>query len=220
MKKKPKYKIFLLIFCSVIILIILFFLFFKFSNINIEPKKFESVLGYYFSNQSLWTIFNNSRFIMNNYPEIIKINIKPNFLNLSISVKINETTYVAKICDQKECFYLDTFSRIIKPKLTVPEKMPLIEAHIQITNNSLLHPLLQNTLATIFEYANWKPMIIRKIIIYSNLDIGIIDSSNKEFIFDPYKDIEQQIKKMEIFNNKKIQGKRIDLRINKKIYFY
>lgn len=157
---------------------------------------------------------------MATFPEIIRISIKPNFFKLNITITINETTYVAKICYQEECSYLDIFARIIKPKLTVPEKLPFIQSYIQITNNSMLHPLLQNALATIFEYANWKPVIIKKIIIYSNLDIAIIDSLDREFIFDPYKDIEQQIKKMEIFINKKIEGKRIDLRINKKIYFY
>ncbi len=88
-----------------------------------------------------------------------------------------------------------------------------------IKKNTLLNPEIKNFFNVLFEYANWKPFVLKEITIYKNFDIGVIDNENREFLFDPSKNIEEQIKKLHIFLNKKFTGKRIDLRITKKIYF-
>ncbi len=147
-------------------------------------------------------------------------------------MKIKSSEVIAQICDEKECFYLDNYGEIIEPRGGLTRtgtrlhagrqgltRTLLIYSFLPIEKNTLLNPEIKNLLSLLFEYANWKPLVLKEIKIYKNFDVGVIDSENREFLFDPSKNIEEQIKKLHIFLTKNFPGTRIDLRITKKIYF-
>jgi hypothetical protein len=217
-RRKRKLRISLILSLILFFLISYFVFFYRFQKIIIEPVEFKNDLLPYFQNKSPYQVFLNSKQITAEFPEIKKINIKSNLLQQKLEIKILTSKIIAKICDQKQCFYLDNFAEIIAPKKQQTPNL-LIYSFLPIEKNTLLNPDIKNFLALVFEYANWKPLILKEIKIYSNFDIGIIDNLDREFLFDPSRDIEEQIKKLHIFLTKNFTGKRIDLRITKKIYF-
>ncbi len=218
MKRRRKH-LFLILTLILIFSIFSFILFFKFKKIDLEPEEFNQILDIYFQNKTPYQIFSNLDKILIDFPQIIKIEIYPNPFKRNLKVKITTSKLVAEICDQKSCFYLDNYARIIS--LPQNKKLNLIKivSSLPIEKDSLLNPKIKNFLALIFEYANWKPLVSKQIKIYSNFDLGLIDEKNREFLFDPNKDLEEQIKKLHLFLIKEYQGSRIDLRIPKKIYF-
>ena len=124
---------------------------------------------------------------MQQYPEIIKIEIYPNPFYQKLKIKIESAKLVARICDWKNCFYLDNYARIIKAKQPEKNNLLKITSYLEIEENSFLNPKIKNLLSLIFEYANWKPLILKEIKIYSNFDIGVIDYANRQFLLTPIK---------------------------------
>jgi hypothetical protein len=173
--------------------------------------------------KTFYEIFPNLKKIMKDFPEIKKIDLRANIFKQKLFLKIKSSEIIAQICDEKNCFYLDNYGEIISPASTSTEtrRKQLLRIHsfLPIEKNTLLNPEIKNFLSLLFEYANWKPLVLKEIKIYKNFDVGVIDSENREFLFDPSKNIEEQIKKLHIFLTKKFSGTRIDLRISKKIYF-
>jgi hypothetical protein len=217
-RKKGKLIVNLILTLFFVFLIFSFIFLFKFKNIVIEPDDFEKDLMPYFKDKSSYQIFYNLKEIMINFPEIKKMEIRSNIFEQKLKIEITTSKIIAQICDQKDCFYLDNYGEIIISKRK--EKVNFkIYSFLPLEKNTLLNPEIKNLLALVFEYANWKPFILKEIKIYSNFDIGIIDDTNREFLFNPTKNTEEQIKKLHIFLTKNFSGKRIDLRIPKKIYF-
>jgi hypothetical protein len=219
MKRKRKINLWLIFIIFFITILIYFIFFFNFKTITVEPENFNKYFQLYFIKKDIFNLTKNVTQIMKDFPEIKKISLKINIFKSKINIKIETTKIIAKICDKNKCLFLDDSARIIQPKINSFKNLLLINSELQIENNTLLNPEIKNLLALIFEYANWKPLILKKINIYSNFDIGVIDEKNREFLFDPSRNLEEQIKKMEIFLRKKIEGKRIDLRIPQKIFF-
>jgi len=215
---KRKLSVNLILTLIFVFLIFSFIFLFKFKNIIIEPEDFEKYLMPYFKDKFPYQIFSNLKEIMIKFPEIKKMEIRSNIFEQKLKVKITTSKIIAQICDQKNCFYLDNYGEIIMPSIKEEANFK-IYSFLPIEKNTLLNPEIKNLLALVFEYANWKPLILKEIKIYSNFDIGVIDDSNREFLFDPAKNTEEQIKKLHIFLTKNFSGKRIDLRISKKIYF-
>jgi hypothetical protein len=163
---------------------------------------------------------------MKDFPEIKKIDLRVNIFKQKLFLKIKSSEIIAQICDEKNCFYLDNYGEIIESRREFTQTqrgstrtLLRIYSHLPIEKNTLLNPEIKNFLSLLFEYANWKPLVLKEIKIYKNFDVGVIDSENREFLFDPSKNIEEQIKKLHIFLTKNFPGTRIDLRITKKIYF-
>jgi len=217
-RRKRKLRVDLILTLIFVFLIFSFIFLFKFKNIVIEPEDFGKDLMTYFKDKSPYQIFSNLKEIMLNFPEIKKIEIMSNIFEQKLKVEITASKIIAQICDQKNCFYLDNYGEIIIPHNKEPIGLK-IYSFLPIEKNTLLNPEIKDLLALVFEYANWKPLILKEIKIYSNFDIGVIDDTNREFLFDPAKNTEEQIKKFHIFLTENFSSKRIDLRIPKKIYF-
>jgi len=201
-------------------LIFSFIFFFKFKKVETEPEIFLNYLSPYLKDKTFYEIFPNLKKIMKDFPEIKKIDLRANIFKQKLFLKIKSSEIIAQICDEKNCFYLDNYAEIIEPGLhkSTPTFLRIF-SFLPIEKNTLLNPEIKNLLSLLFEYANWKPLLLKEIKIYKNFDVGVIDSKNREFLFDPGKNIEEQIKKLHIFLNKNFPGTRIDLRITKKIYF-
>jgi hypothetical protein len=233
MKKRKKTKLIRFILPLIFLFLIFSFIFlFRFKEIEVEPETFINYLTPYLKDKTLYEIFPNLKKIMKDFPEIKKIDLRANIFKQKLFLKIKSSEVIAQICDEKECFYLDNYGEIIEPRggLTrTGTRLPagrqgltrtlLIYSFLPIEKNTLLNPEIKNLLSLLFEYANWKPLVLKEIKIYKNFDVGVIDSENREFLFDPSKNIEEQIKKLHIFLTKNFPGTRIDLRITKKIYF-
>lgn len=220
MKRKQKRLTFLIILTfSFIFLLVYFLFFFNFKTIIIEPENLNKYFQTYLIKKNIFNLTKNIIQIIKDFPEIKKISSKFNLFKSQVDIKIETTKIIAKICDKDKCLFLDDSARIIQPKINFLENFLFIISELPIKSNTVLNPEIKNLLALIFEYANWKPLILKKIKIYTNFDIGIIDKDEREFLFDPSKNLEEQIKKMEIFLRKNFEGKRIDLRIPQKIYF-
>jgi hypothetical protein len=233
MKKRKKTKLIRFILPLIFLFLIFSFIFlFRFKEIEVEPETFINYLTPYLKDKTLYEIFPNLKKIIKDFPEIKKIDLRANILKQKLFLKIKSSEVIAQICDEKECFYLDNYGEIIEPRggLTrTGTRLPagrqgltrtlLIYSFLPIEKNTLLNPEIKNLLSLLFEYANWKPLVLKEIKIYKNFDVGVIDSENREFLFDPSKNIEEQIKKLHIFLTKNFPGTRIDLRITKKIYF-
>jgi len=214
-------------------LIFSFIFFFRFKEIEVEPEIFINYLSPYLKDKTFYEIFPNFKKIMKDFPEIKKIDLRANIFKQKLFLKIKSSEIIAQICDEKKCFYLDNYGEIIEPGGGLTQtgtRLPAgrqgstrtllrIYSHLPIEKNTLLNPEIKNFLSLLFEYANWKPLVLKEIKIYKNFDVGVIDSENREFLFDPSKNIEEQIKKLHIFLTKNFPGTRIDLRITKKIYF-
>lgn len=220
MKRKREKSLFFLILPLFIFVLFFYFIFiFNFKEVNIKPENLKPYLNPYFIQKSPFNIYQNVKKIMIDFPEIKKISLKLDPLKQKLNIEIEATKIIAKICHYQNCFYLDNSTRIIKPKILPTDNLLTINSLLPIEENSLLNPEIKNLLVILFEYANWKPLIIKEIIIHPNFDISVIDEKNREFLFDPSKNPEEQIKKMEIFFKKNYPGTRIDLRIPLKIYF-
>jgi len=220
MKQRRKSKLIIFILPPIFIFLIFSFIFFfKFKEIEIEPEVFLNYLTPYLKDKTLLEIFPNLEKIMKDFPEIKKIDVRADIIKQKLFLEIKNSEIIAQICDEKNCFYLDNYAEIIKPAISKKQNLLKIYSSLPIEKNTLLNPEIKNLLSLLFEYANWKPLLLKEIKIYKNFDIGIIDEKDREFLFDPSKDIEEQIKKLHIFLIKNFQGKRIDLRIPKKIYF-
>jgi hypothetical protein len=201
-------------------LIFSFIFFFRFKEIKTEPDIFFNYLSPYLKDKTLYEIFPNLKKIMKDFPEIKKIDLRANIFKQKLFLEIKSSEIIAQICDEKNCFYLDNYGEIIVPGTRKPTRTLLnIFSFLPIEENTLLNPEIKNLLSLLFEYANWKPLVLKEIKIYKNFDVGVVDSENREFLFDPSKNIEEQIKKLHIFLTKNFPGTRIDLRITKKIYF-
>jgi hypothetical protein len=219
MKRRKKTKLIKFILPLIFLFLIFSFIFFfRFKEIETEPEIFLNYLSPYIKDKTLYEIFPNLKKIMKDFPEIKKIDLRANIFKQKLFLKIKSSEIIAQICDEKNCFYLDNYGEIIEPKRR-PTRTLLIYSFLPIEKNTLLNPEIKNLLSLLFEYANWKPLILKEIKIYKNFDVGVIDSENREFLFDPSKNIEEQIKKLHIFLTKNFPGTRIDLRITKKIYF-
>jgi hypothetical protein len=207
-------------------LIFSFIFFFKFKEIETEPEDFTYYLSPYLKEKTVFEIFTNLKKIMIDFPEIKKIDLRANIFKQKLFLKIKSSEIIAQICDEKNCFYLDNYGEILHGSIRISHgstriKTELLKIYsfLPIEKNTSLNPEIKNLLTLLFEYSNWKPLILKEIKIYKNFDVGAIDSENREFLFDPSKNIEEQIKKLHIFLTKNFPGTRIDLRITKKIYF-
>ncbi|MCS7200558.1 MAG: hypothetical protein NZ822_00135 [Patescibacteria group bacterium] len=200
--------------------IITYALFSKFEKVVIQPITYESYLKNYFIRKSLWQIYFSINEIMRVFPEIKEIELNKNIFNKTLVVRLTISQNIAIICDQHKCLYLDNSGQIIKPTIIDKKKLVRISSSLNIEESSLLHPQLREFLIYLFEYANFSSLILREIKIYPNFDLGVIDLQNREFLFDPSKNLEEQFKKFHlILENEKIIGSRFDLRISKKIYY-
>jgi hypothetical protein len=222
MKKRKKTKLIRFILPLIFLFLIFSFIFlFRFKEIEVEPETFINYLTPYLKDKTLYEIFPNLKKIMKDFPEIKKIDLQANIFKQKLFLKIKSSEIVAQICDEKNCFYLDNYGEIISRASLPTSNLRLLRifSFLPIEKNTLLNPEIKNLLSLLFEYANWKPLVLKEIKIYKNFDVGIVDSENREFLFDPSKNIEEQIKKLHIFLTKNFPGTRIDLRISKKIYF-
>jgi hypothetical protein len=221
MKRRKKTKLIKFILPLIFLFLIFSFIFFfRFREIETEPDIFLNYLSPYLKDKTFYEIFPNLKKIMKDFPEIKKIDLRANIFKQKLFLKIKSSEVIAQICNEKECFYLDNYAEIIEPGLHKSTTTFLkIYSFLPIEKNTLLNPEIKNLLSLLFEYANWKPLVLKEIKIYKNFDVGVIDSENREFLFDPSKNIEEQIKKLHIFLTKNFPGTRIDLRITKKIYF-
>ncbi len=221
MKRKFKKKRYLLLILTLILLfsILIFFFFFSFKEVDFENPEFNQSLKPYFQNKTPYQIFSHFDQIFLNFPEIIKLEIYAHPFQRKLKIKVVASQPVAEICDLKNCFYLDNYARIISLPSSPELKLIKIISFLPIEKDSLLNPKIKNFLALIFEYANWKPLILKQIKIYANFDAGVIDEKDRQFLFDLNRDLEEQIKKLHLFLIKEYPGSRIDLRIPQKIYF-
>jgi hypothetical protein len=222
MKRRKKTKLIKFILPLIFIFLIFSFIFFfRFKEIEVEPEIFINYLTPYLKDKTFYEIFPNLKKIMKDFPEIKKIDLRANIFQQKLFLEIKSSKIIAQICDEKNCFYLDNYGEIISRISSPITHLPFLRIYsfLPIESNTLLNPEIKNLLSLLFEYANWKPLILKEIKIYKNFDIGVIDSENREFLFDPSKNIEEQIKKLHIFLIKNFSGTRIDLRIPKKIYF-
>ncbi len=219
MRRRRKKIFFFILTLFFIFFLLALFYFLKFKEITIEPEEFSLYFLNYFQNKSFFEVVLNLKKIMLDFKEIIKIEIQPNFLTQKLKIKIEMAKIVAQICDFQRCYFLDNYSRIISPKILTTNNFLKIQSELKLEENSLLNPKITNFLSLLFEYSNWKPLILKEIKIYSNFDLGVFDDKNREFLFDLNRDFEEQIKKLHLFLSKDFQGSRIDLRIPKKIYY-
>lgn len=219
MKRKRKSYFKLILTLLLISLIIIFIFSFRFKNIIIEPPAYASYLENLLKNKTIFQEYFSIRKIILDFPEIKKVEVKQNFFKQSLNLKIQPTTIIATICDQKKCLFLDDNSQIIQPRIKPQNNILKIESALEIKENSRLHPELSRFFLFLFEYSNLEAFILRKIKIYPNFDVGVIDKNNREFLFDPSQNLEEQFKKLHlVLNDKKTSATRIDLRIPKKIY--
>jgi hypothetical protein len=222
MKRRKKTKLIKFILPLIFLFLIFSFIFFfRFKEVETDPETFLNYLSPYLKDKALYKIFPNLKKIMKDFPEIKKIDLRSNIFKQKLFLEIKSSEIIAQICDEKNCFYLDNYGEIIS-HISPPTSnfhLLLIYSFLPIEKNTLLNPEIKNLLNLLFEYANWKPLVLREIKIYKNFDVGVIDSENREFLFDPSKNIDEQIKKIHIFLTKNFSGTRIDLRITKKIYF-
>jgi hypothetical protein len=196
--KRRKRKLLKFILPLILVFLIFSFIFlFKFKKIQTEPEIFTHYLSPYLKDKTLFEIFPNLKKIMQDFPEIKRIDLWANIFEQTLFLEIKSSKIIAQICDETNCFYLDNYGEIIETKREFSrnereQKQTLLKIYssLPIKKNTLLNPEIKN-----------------------------FYNENREFLFDPSKNIEEQIKKLHIFLNKKFTGKRIDLRITKKIYF-
>jgi hypothetical protein len=215
-RKKKKlelnYRFFLIIF----LLILIFFLTqINFLKINTSDNRLKiqnlSLLYYIFFKKDL------AQKIFNTYESVIRVRFKPDFINFKLDIDLEKEDPVAIICSSN-CFYLGSHSYIYKD--SIENKYLPIFSQLEILEASYLNPILTNAFSKIFEYSNLNSLILKQAEILSNKDIKIITSDNKEILFDPNKNIDEEIKKLHYFlTNYKNSYSRIDLRIPGKLYF-
>lgn len=219
MRKKRKLSFKLILTLLLISLIIIFIFSFKFKNVIIEPPAYAIYLENLLKNKTIFQEYFSIKKIILDFPEIKKIEVKQNFFKQSLILKIQPATIIATICDQEKCLFLDDSNQIIQPRIKPQNNLLKIESSLKIKESSQLHPELSRLFLFLFEYSNLETFILRKIKIYPNFDVGVIDKYSREFLFDPSQNLEEQFKKLHlVLNDKKISATRIDLRIPKKIY--
>ncbi|GBD34534.1 hypothetical protein HRbin35_00260 [bacterium HR35] len=227
-KRKKKFRfsfsLFLLIFLISVFSYLLVFK--KIKNFIIDPPEKLSLISSYLENKSFIEIYFQIKKILKENPNIVYLELKPVLYPFGVKIKIKEAKVIAQIYDFKnqEIYYLDNYGRIAKNLKQDKRHFLEIISFKKIQNNSLLHPKLQKLFSILFEIANLKNFYLKQIKIYSNFDVGVINNQNQEFLFDPNKDVEEQIKKFIFFldfqNKEQLKNiTRIDLRIPKKIYF-
>jgi hypothetical protein len=215
-KKRKKLELNYTPFLFFLLLIFIFYLGnLNFLKINSSDNRLNiknlSILYYIFFRKNL------AQKIFETYDSVIKIKFRPNFLNFSLNIDLEKEDPVAIICST-DCFYLGSHSYIYKD--SIENKYLPIFSQLEILKNSYLDPTLTNAFSKIFEYSNLNSLILRQAEILSNKDIKIITSNNKEILFDPNKNIDEELKKLGYFlTNYKNSYNRIDLRIPGKLYF-
>jgi hypothetical protein len=157
--------------------------------------------------------------IFNQYPEIIKIEPKIDFIKKEINLEVIEEKAVARICYQKQCYFLGEHGYIFNKNNKSQENLIEIVSFLPIDKNSILDNQITNLLTKIFEYSHHKNLYLKKIEILNNKDLKIY-TNHFSFLMDPRIDINHQIKKLDYFlENYSKPFSEIDLRINRKIYF-
>lgn len=212
-------------FFFILITFIYLVFFFNFKSLRVSPPEKIFLGEKYFLNKPLILIFLNSKKLIEENKEIMEINIKPNFFQRKIIINFKIARPLAIIYDalNQKSYYLDNYGRITK-KAESNENFLTIISYKEIKEGALLNPKLKNFFDLLFEFSNLYSFKIKKIIIHSNFDISVINDLDQQFLLDPNKDHEEQIKKLYIFleyqkEQKFINPKRIDLRIPQKIYF-
>lgn len=212
-------------FFFILITFIYLVFFFNFKSLRVSPPEKIFLGEKYFLNKPLILIFLNSKKLIEENKEIMEINIKPNFFQRKIIINFKIAKPLAIIYDalNQKSYYLDNYGRITK-KAESNENFLTIISYKEIKEGALLNPKLKNFFDLLFEFSNLYSFKIKKIIIHSNFDISVINDLDQQFLFDPNKYHEEQIKKLYIFleyqkEQKFINPKRIDLRIPQKIYF-
>ncbi|MGC8981784.1 MAG: hypothetical protein ACP5JU_02445 [Minisyncoccia bacterium] len=149
--------------------------------------------------------------------DAVRVKFKPNFIDFSLNIDLEKEKPVAIICSS-DCYYLGSYSYIYKDSIK-NEYFPIF-SQLKILRNSYLDPLLTDAFSKIFEYSNLNSIILKSGEILSNKDIKIVLKDGKEILFDPNKNIDEEIKKLHYFlTNYKNSYSRIDLRIPGKLYF-
>lgn len=215
--RKRKKRIFLnykLITVSSILIAVLIILFFVKFEVYFGKKKYTTLNV--FELLLLRSKFLNE--IFEKYPEIIKINFVYDFRNLKIILEPKTENPVAIICSSK-CFYLGEHSYIYEIKNEDNKNLLPIISYREVYPNSYLDPKITSALSYIFEYSNIAPLPLKRIFILTNKDIKV-ETKNFAFLLDPYKDVQNQIKKLQYIlkNPPNINYSQIDLRIPGRIY--
>ena len=205
------YKLIILLIFLLLLLMLLFFV--KF-DVYFENQKFKSLSAFeilFLKNELLKEIFENN-------PEIIKIDLIYDFKNLKVFLKPVTENPVAIICSSK-CFYLGEHGYIYEIKNENNKNLLPIISYREIYPNSYLDPKITSALSYIFEYSNIAPLPLKRILIMTNKDLKI-ETKNFSFLIDPYKDVQNQLKKLQyvIKNSQNINYSQIDLRIPGRIY--
>jgi hypothetical protein len=215
--RKRKQRLFsnykLIIFSLFLLLLLMLLFFFRF-DVYFENQKFKSLSAFeilFLKNELLKEIFENN-------PEIIKIDLIYDFKNLKVFLKPITENPVAIICSSK-CFYLGEHGYIYEIKNENNKNLLPIISYREIYANSYLDPKITSALSYIFEYSNIAPLPLKRILIMTNKDLKI-ETKNFSLLIDPYKDIQNQLKKLQyvLKNSQNINYSQIDLRIPGRIY--
>jgi len=213
-RKQQLFSNYKLIIFSLFLLFLLMLLFFVKFEVYFGNKKLKSLSAFeilFLKNELLKEIFENN-------PEIIKIDLIYDFKNLKVFLKPITENPVAIICSSK-CFYLGEHGYIYEIKNENNKNLLPIISYREIYPNSYLDPKITSALSYIFEYSNIAPLPLKRILIMTNKDLKI-ETKNFSFLIDPYKDIQNQLKKLQyvIKNSQNINYSQIDLRIPGRIY--
>ena len=213
-RKQRLFSNYKLIIFSLFLLLLLMLLFFVKLEVYFENQKFKSLSAFeilFLKNELLKEIFENN-------PEIIKIHLIYDFKNLKVFLKPITENPVAIICSSR-CFYLGEHGYIYEIKNEDNKNLLPIISYREIYPDSYLDPKITSALSYIFEYSNIAPLPLKRILIMTNKDLKI-ETKNFSFLIDPYKDIQNQLKKLQyvLKNSQNINYSQIDLRIPGRIY--
>jgi hypothetical protein len=213
-RKQRLFSNYKLIILSIFLLLLLMLLFLVKFDVYFENQKFKSLSAFeilFLKNELLKEIFENN-------PEIIKIDLIYDFKNLKVFLKPITENPVAIICSSK-CFYLGEHGYIYEIKNENNKNLLPIISYREIYPNSYLDPKITSALSYIFEYSNIAPLPLKRILIMTNKDLKI-ETKNFSFLIDPYKDVQNQLKKLQyvLKNSQNINYSQIDLRIPGRIY--
>ena len=213
-RKQQLFSNYKLIIFSLFLLFLLMLLFFVKFEVYFGNKKLKSLSAFeilFLKNELLKEIFENN-------PEIIKIDLIYDFKNLKVFLKPITENPVAIICSSR-CFYLGEHGYIYEIKNENNKNLLPIISYREIYPNSYLDPKITSALSYIFEYSNIAPLPLKRILIMTNKDLKI-ETKNFSLLIDPYKDIQNQLKKLQyvLKNSQNINYSQIDLRIPGRIY--
>ena len=217
MRKRKKIKLFFnykILAFFIFLLVLFYFLFFLSFDIFLDNKKIDRMGVFNF------LIYKNIliKDLLEKDPSIIKINFGYDIKNLKIFISTVKENPIAIICSSN-CYYLGEHSYIYEIK-NEPKNLLKIISYREIYPNSYLESNITNALSIIFENSNIIPFAIKKVFILSNKDIKV-ETQDFSFLIDPYKDVNQQIKKLTyvLKNYNYLKFNQLDLRISGKIYF-